>query len=141
VGGANESVTTLRLIGYWLGQHAPGWPDVRAFVDRAPDRDLQARVARYLRGGTMFVATAGVSFCRLCGAANGSTELTDGVNFVWPEGLAHYVEAHAVRLPAEVVDLMEHPPEQVDVHDFERRLLDTHELTIDNDWWRTVGSS
>jgi hypothetical protein len=28
----------------------------------------------------------------------GSQDLTDGV-WVWPEGLAHYVSAHSVRLP------------------------------------------
>lgn len=28
----------------------------------------------------------------------GHRDLTDGV-YVWPEGLAHYVKAHAVRLP------------------------------------------
>ncbi len=32
----------------------------------------------------------------------GFEEFTDGV-FQWPEGLAHYVLEHSVRLPAEVV--------------------------------------
>lgn len=33
--------------------------------------------------------------------------MTGGVCFVWMEGLAHYVEAHNVRLPAEVTAAMD----------------------------------
>jgi hypothetical protein len=106
------AVTTrsLRLIGYWLGPEAPGWPDVRAFVDPSLDSALRDRAVAYLRGGTVFVAAAGTSICRICGQSNGSAELTDGVGFVWPEGLAHYVEAHDVRLPAEVTAAMTTAP-------------------------------
>lgn len=86
----------------------------------------------------MFVAAAGTSFCRVCGQANGSAELTDGVRFVWPEGLAHYVEAHNVRLPAEVTAAMDVAPPPVDVAEFERRLLETQELIIDEHWWRDL---
>jgi hypothetical protein len=93
----------LRLIGYWDGRAAPeGLPDVCAFVS-AVDSAVQRAVAAYLRSGTVFVVAAGVSACRLCGAANGSAEQTDGEYFVWPEVLAHYVEEHGVRLPDEVV--------------------------------------
>lgn len=92
----------------------------------------------YLLGGTVFVAAAGKSLCRICGQINGSAELTDGVRFVWPEGLAHYVEAHNVRLPAEVTAAMTIAPQPVDVSEFGRRLLDTNELIIDADWWRDL---
>lgn len=86
----------------------------------------------------MFVAAAGTSLCRICGQANGSAELTHGVRFVWPEGLAHYVEAHDVRLPAEVTAAMDILPRPVDVTEFERRLLDRNELVVDVDWWRDL---
>jgi hypothetical protein len=33
----------------------------------------------------------------------GSVEYSDG-RFIWPEGLAHYVEEHQARLPDEFVD-------------------------------------
>jgi hypothetical protein len=36
----------------------------------------------------------------------GGGEFTDG-EWLWPEGLAHYVEAHSVRLPDAVVASME----------------------------------
>jgi hypothetical protein len=126
------------LIGYWLGPDAPGWPDVRTFVDPSPDSALRDRAVAYLLGGTVFAVAAGTSLCRICGQANGSAELTDGVRFVWPEGLAHYVEAHNVRLPAEVTAAMSTAPRPVEVAEFERRLLDTKELIIDAGWWRDL---
>ena len=101
---------TLRLIGYWSGPGEEHWPEPALFVDGGADPSKLRRVGEYLRSGTVFVAQAGTSPCRLCGSANGSTELTDGVYFVWPEGLAHYVEAHNVRLPDEITQLMVQPP-------------------------------
>lgn len=37
----------------------------------------------------------GSSWCRVCGASNGSLEYSAG-GFVWPEGYKHYVAFHAV---------------------------------------------
>ena len=67
-------------------------------------------VVAYLRSGTVFVAAAGFSVCRVCGILNGNTEMTDGEHFVWPEGLGHYVESHNVRLPAEVLEVARRGP-------------------------------
>ena len=51
----------------------------------------------------------GYSFCRFaCGTPDeemGSIDLYDGV-WVWPEGLAHYVECHSVCLPDEFIETM-----------------------------------
>ncbi|NUT93425.1 MAG: hypothetical protein HOY78_15525 [Saccharothrix sp.] len=134
-----EATRTLRLIGYWHGPEAPGWPDVRSFVDDSLDPAARDRVSTYLRSGTVLAAAAGWSSCRLCGRPNGSTELTDGVRFVWPEGLPHYVEAHNVRLPAEVTAAMDVIPPAPDVADLERRLFVSRELTVDTEWWRDRG--
>ncbi|MFG2039917.1 hypothetical protein [Dactylosporangium sp. NPDC048998] len=127
----------LRLIGYWDGRAAPeGMPDVCDFVRADADITMQRSVAAYLRSGTVFAAAAGVSVCRLCGAANGSTEKTDGEHFVWPEGLAHYVEEHGVRLPDEVAAVaVRGVAPVVDLEWFTPALLETGELTIDVDWW------
>jgi hypothetical protein len=67
----------------------------------------------------------GYSECRLCGARNGSLELTDGV-YVWPDGLSHYVRQHSVRLPTAFTDHVE------------RMETLTDGLTIDDTWWRTT---
>jgi hypothetical protein len=130
----------LRLIGYWDGPAAKGgWPAVHDFVVSDPEPGQQQAVVTYLRSGTAYVAAAGFSLCRICGAANGSTELTDGTHFVWPEGLAHYVEAHDVRLPDEVVAVAtQGRAPAVNLRRFTRQLLRTHELVIDYDWWRTL---
>jgi hypothetical protein len=127
----------LRLIGYWDGRAAPGdWPDVCSFVATC-DSAVGRAVAAYLRSGTVFAATAGVSVCRLCGGANGSAEQTDGEHFVWPEGLAHYVEEHGVRLPDEVVAVaVRGPARPVALEWFTREALASGGVTIDVDWWR-----
>ncbi|GIJ50946.1 hypothetical protein Val02_78320 [Virgisporangium aliadipatigenens] len=126
----------LRLIGYWDGRDAPAaWPDVCGFVSTAPDRAVQQAVAAWLRAGAVFVVTAGISVCRLCGTANGSAEQTDGDHFVWPDGLAHYVAEHGVQLPDEVVALAADgviPP--VDLDRFETA-WHSGRLTIDTAWW------
>ncbi|GAB3183164.1 hypothetical protein GCM10027259_37750 [Micromonospora palomenae] len=136
-----DSTRTLRRIGYWCGPAEEHWPDPALFVDREADVASQRRVSGYLRGGTWFVATAGHSPCRLCGTANGITELTDGKYFVWPEGLAHYIDAHNVRLPDEITELMNQPPAPVDVEAFERDVLDTEQIVIDTAWWLSVRGS
>ncbi|GIE04127.1 hypothetical protein Adu01nite_54770 [Paractinoplanes durhamensis] len=131
--------STLRLIGYWSGPEEPtDFPDVRAFVATEQDAATEQSVAAYLRSGTIFVAAAGTSTCRLCGLPNGSTERTDGHHFVWPDGLAHYVETHHVRLPPEVVSLAATTtPDPVDPDAFEQALF-SGDLTIDLDWWRSL---
>ncbi|TCO40938.1 hypothetical protein EV646_11629 [Kribbella antiqua] len=66
------------------------------------DWDERELVTDYLPSGFLFRAFGGVSMCRFCGCANRALELTDGT-WYWPDGLAHYVGEHAVRLPAEFV--------------------------------------
>jgi hypothetical protein len=77
---------------------APGWNQA----------DLPSVLA-YLRAGQEWIRFNGWSSCRFeCGlapSALGDRDLTDGV-WLWPEGLAHYVEVHAVRLPDEFIDHM-----------------------------------
>jgi hypothetical protein len=127
----------VRLIGYWDGRTAPnGWPDVCEFV-AAVDNSVQRSVAEYLRSGTVFAVAAGVSVCRLCGAANGSPEQTDGVNFVFPQGLAHYVQDHGVRLPDEVLEIAGRGVASVvNLELLTSGLLESGGLTVDVQWWR-----
>jgi hypothetical protein len=113
----------LRLIGYWWSVEQPEWPSPQDWVD--PDWDPAERelVAHYLAGGQRapYVA-AGPSFCRICQQANGNLELTDGT-YLWPEGLAHYVAEHSVRLPDEIIRL---------AHQWE----EPESWTVDRSWWR-----
>jgi hypothetical protein len=59
-------------------------------------------VIHYLSGKHLIKCNAymGWSDCRICGKMNGSHEWTD-LHYIWPEGLAHYVKKHDVRLPDE----------------------------------------
>ena len=74
------------------------WPDVLDFVDPTWDAAARQAVADHLRQGVRTNPYRGLSPCRICGRSNGSAERTDGV-YCWPEGLAHYVIEHQVRLP------------------------------------------
>jgi hypothetical protein len=98
----------LILIGYWRREAGGGWaaderwPSPVDFVDPAWDEIERDVVAEYMSRGFVARACMGMSPCRFCGRDNGSLELSDGV-YVWPEGLAHYVAEHDVRLPGQFV--------------------------------------
>ena len=90
--------------------HIGFWPetiyDDFCFPQELPlctDAAARALLASYLRSGRVETRYRGYSCCRYsCGIADhemGSADLTDGI-WVWPEGLAHYVEVHHISLPA-----------------------------------------
>jgi len=83
-------------------------------------------VAAYLQRARVPWVQAGFSTCRICGKPNGCAELTDGT-YLWPEGLAHYVEDHAVRLPREIVE-----------HVLQRQI---NPDGVDDSWWKSVHPS
>lgn len=93
---------SLIRIGYWRSEHDPDWPDVTRFVDRSWDEDERSQVSAYLLRGTAVRHCMGFSLCRFCGVRNGTSDYTDGT-FIWPEGLAHYIDEHGVRLPQRIV--------------------------------------
>ena len=117
---------TLRRLGFWCSASQPDWPDPKDLVDAASYDELTRDIlVHYLEGGQRVPwAYGGPSFCRLCDQPNGAGEFTDGT-FIWPEGLAHYVRDHFVRLPDEVVTraLSWAAPE-------------SWEGRIDDSWWK-----
>jgi hypothetical protein len=115
----------VRLIGYWRSDTDDGWPDPRDLIDETWDARERDLVASYLSQGFVPWTAAGIARCCLCGNPNGSAELTDGV-FLWPEGLAHYVRDHSVRLPAEVISHIT------------QRLAEMESLDVDGDSWRRL---
>lgn len=114
----------MRRVGYWRSEADESLPNPADYIDWEWDEDERGRVAWYFSHGTLLRAYMGLSPCRICGVPNGSLELTDG-DLVWPEGLAHYIEEHAVRLPAEVVDHATSRLDQLEGED------------VDEDWWRS----
>jgi hypothetical protein len=115
----------LILIGYWSGAGVEGWPTPGRFVDPTWTGDEQDLVADYLARGFVVRSCMGYSPCRICGHDNGSLELSDGV-YVWPEGLAHYVADHGVRLP----DLF--------VSHVLSRIEALESAGRDESWWRSL---
>ena len=81
-------------------------PDPYDYVDERWDAGERALVVSYLRAGARIVEFRGLSSCRFrCGVDQrvmGNACLSDGT-FTWPEGFAHYLEAHHVRPPEEFV--------------------------------------
>lgn len=113
----------LRLVGYWNGEHDPGWPDAHDFVDPTWDEGDRDVVRQYLSYGTPAKTYMGLSLCRFCGGTNGYGEFTDGT-YIWPTGLAHYVDEHHVRLLAEFV---RHALTRLEAIDG---------AEVDESWWR-----
>ncbi|WP_185444463.1 hypothetical protein [Kribbella qitaiheensis] len=111
-----------RLIGYWRNEMHPEYPDPKDLVDESWNEDERHVVWAYLCSGTMIMSFMGLSPCRLCGQPNGALEFTDGV-YQWPEGLAHYVIDHDLRLPQQVI---EHAVAKID-------LLEESKASLD--WW------
>jgi hypothetical protein len=118
-------MSVMVRIGYWVNEQRPDLPDPSNFVDHDADPEVLRRVAWYLSTGMLLSVGFGLSPCRVCGKGNGSVEYTDGT-YIWPEGLAHYVEDHQVRLPPEVE---QHALSRLD--SFEEMVVDT-----DDRWWR-----
>jgi hypothetical protein len=101
---------SLRAIGYWRGPLAipeHSWhADPLAILETLGPRTPEPELLSYLRGGHVFEVWRGYSWCRFrCGVSStalGHRDFTDG-EWVWPEGLIHYVDVHRVALPDEFV--------------------------------------
>jgi len=102
-----------KLLGYWAylpesasAQHnpMPAWPDVRRAVQPGWCQSERVKLLNYLRAGYLYCAYCGYSSCRFnCRHTYsflGTAELTDG-EWVWPDGLIHYIDRHGVALPEE----------------------------------------
>lgn len=103
---ASHSRMTQRLevLGWWFNPHAPTVLPLPQRLVGGLDDHARAAVLAHLRAGRTLVTWPAASFCRFdCGIGElGTQDLTDGT-FVWPDGLAHYVERHDVRLPEHFV--------------------------------------
>jgi hypothetical protein len=101
---------TVRGIGWWINpdeERTFEFPHPSALVRPGwLSAESESSLLVYLRSAPQFDAARGLSWCRFkCDVSDrvmGFREFWDGV-WVWPEGLAHYVESHEVCLPDEFV--------------------------------------
>lgn len=91
--------------------------DVASVADRLKNAD-------YIRG------FRGHSLCRICFERVGSGELTN-YEYVFPEGLYHYVEEHEVALPNFLIESLmeEHEPKHHELESIKR--MNEHNLPKD----------
>jgi hypothetical protein len=126
---------TFTSIGYWFNDLAPNlYPRPQRLAGRwSPQR--QRAVVHYLQRGAVFERYRGLSFCRFdCGISGrelGNCDLFDG-RWVWPQGLAHYVAVHRVRLPEVFVSHVMRQPSFVGTITRPQQ----REGTVDDQLWR-----
>jgi len=102
-------MTALQIpkgVGYW----DDGWmplPTPERLVRPGWRSQELSRIVTYLQEGTVMRAYFGMADCRFreCGRVLGSRDRSDG-EWIWPEGLEHYLTAHAVCLPESFVESM-----------------------------------
>lgn len=99
-------------IGYWAESSDPmkdsyekrgvylPWPG--DYLDPEWNGHERNMVTAHLRDSPDLARHRQHGQCRICGVLCGSTDKTDGT-YVWPVGLAHYVETHSLRPPPEFV--------------------------------------
>jgi hypothetical protein len=112
VSDESEPLAKLKAVGYWrtfMESWTRGFPSPRWCVDARWLPHDRERIIDYLNSGAAISAYGGYSYCRFrCGVADeemGCSDLSDGV-WMWPRGLAHYVEKHNVKLPDAFVHTM-----------------------------------
>ena len=127
------SIVTLQLIGYWSGNgESEVYPAAGDFLQESPYPGQQEVVAYLQNGYSMPYITLGYSTCRICGMdSNGSQDLSDG-KYMWPEGLAHYVECHNLRLPEAFEAHIASDWEPIDTEH-----LWMGELEVKGEWWKS----
>lgn len=125
----------VKRIGYWHSEKED-YPDPGYFIDHDWDPAEKKTVASYLDQGEQILQYRGRSWCRFrCGIPHtGSREYSDGY-YIWPEGLSHYVSAHNVKLPQEVIEhILSGRLKRIEVI----QALKTNHApeNINSDWWK-----
>jgi hypothetical protein len=90
-------------VGFWRAGEMPSMDETLPWPEPYLWGPTKRDVLVYVRAAPVVQAYFGEHRCRLCGVACGNTEKSDGV-FVWPEGLAHYLVRHDVKLPQHFID-------------------------------------
>lgn len=93
----------MKRVGYWRSDREPNLPLASHFIDSSWNEMERLMVMEYLKSGKVESSYFGFSFCRICEKDNGCVDLTDG-EWIWPEGLYHYVAHHNLKPDQEFID-------------------------------------
>ncbi len=96
----------LTIVGYW----GTWGNDIKLPKPNSANYDVSS-VADKLKNSDYLRGYRGVSTCRICRENVGAGELTN-YEYVFPEGLHHYVEEHEIELPNFLIEslMKEHTP-------------------------------
>ena len=96
----------MRLIGYWMQNLNDTELPLPQELAGELSAGIREAICKYLVHGKLYAAYRSYSRCRFhCGITDqemGFREYTDG-EWIWPEGLVHYVNAHGILLPEEFI--------------------------------------
>lgn len=127
LGAMTAPPVLLRPVGFWTTRPGDGLPDPSTLASRSWETQRRELIGSYLKNGAVIDEQDDLAVCRICNESCGYRERTDGV-WRWPEGLAHYVTRHGVKLPPELVDHMARQgfkPPPVDVPRLQEQLAPT----------------
>jgi hypothetical protein len=136
--------TVPKGVGYWGAGEGPGLralPRPQTLVRPRWHVEDRHRIVAYLRSGAVCLASPGLGSCRFTECSNGylgSCDLTDG-EWLWPQGLEHYLQVHHVCLPEEFVETMRtngwQIPPDLDEGEVLTAMEETGQPFGDLSWW------
>jgi len=137
---------SIRAIGYWQNDYENWFPKPQSLVGKTYPLSLRDAICRYLDSGEMFRVYMGYSSCRFsCGISDfqmGTCDLSDG-QWMWPEGLSHYIRIHDVLLPEEFIQSMADAgwqcPPNVILPDLD--IYTRYDTLIDHEFWKQWSAS
>ena len=134
-----KSGRKLIAIGYWAGKENTTLPLPENFQDEEWNAAERQMVIDYLRRASPVIGYMGLSWCRFkCGEINmGACDLSDGV-YCWPEGLAHYLEKHTVRLPEKFVEHARKNQHASPLPKWDSNAELLALVALDFDWWKSL---
>ena len=121
----------LKLIGYWNNFYSNRWVHPRILIDFSWEVKNRTKIINYLQKAMVYSISFGTSPNRFFRGPNmiGDSEYTDGT-WVWPSGLASYVELYHIRLPDEFIQHLQQQQFKPCVDD----------NTIDLPWYEKIDS-
>ncbi|MEO5641807.1 MAG: hypothetical protein ABIQ40_18910 [Bacteroidia bacterium] len=134
-----KSGRKLKALGFWKGTNTgTELPHPEIFQDVNWDVDDKMMVIAYLKRSSPVVPYMGLSHCRFnCGEGSmGACDMSDGT-YCWPEGLPHYLERHAVRLPEEFVKHVYENRNTPVTPAFDTDIQSLWFLAPDFNWWKS----